>query len=60
MPDAGYSFLDWDYCLGAIGEFEGGFSRWGSRRRPVGPQDVGQLFRLGIFCVIQLGLDNLE
>ena len=29
-PDAGYSYLDRDHCFSAIGELEGGFSRWGS------------------------------
>ena len=39
--DAGDSHLDWDHCLGAISESEGGFSRWGSCHGPVSLEDVG-------------------
>ena len=35
-PDADYSYLDRDHCFSAIGELEGGFSRWGSYCGPIG------------------------
>ena len=58
--DASYSYLDWDHCLNAIGELEGGFSRWGSYCGSVSPQDIGQLFWPATLRVVQLGFDNLE
>ena len=58
--DVGYSYLNRDHCFSAIGESEGGFSRWGSCCGSVGPQDVGQFFRPGTFRVVQLSFDNLE
>ena len=59
-PNAGYSYLDWNHCFNAIGEFKGGFSRWGSCCGSVGPQDVGQFFMLFTLRVVQLSFDNLE
>ena len=59
-PDAGYPYLDWDHCFSAIGEFEGGFSCWGSCYDFVGPQGVGQFFRLVTLRVVQLSFDNLK
>ena len=38
-PDAGHSYFDQDHGFSAIGESEGGFSRRGSCRGSVGPQD---------------------
>ena len=58
--DAAYSNLDWDYCLGAVSESEGGFSCWGSCCGPVGPQDIGQFLKLGFLSIVQLGFDDLE
>ena len=58
--DAGYSYLDWVYGFSAIGEPEGGFSRQGSCRGSVSPQDVGQFFRPSTLRVVQLGFDNLK
>ena len=59
-PDVGYSYLDRDHYFNAIGESEGGFSRWGSCCGSVGSQDFGQFFWPGIFRVVQLGFDNLK
>ena len=59
-PDAGYSYFDQDHCLSAIGEPEGGFSSRTSCCSPVSLQDIGQLFWLGAFRIIQLGFDNFE
>ena len=59
-PDAGYPYLDWDHCFSAIGEFEGGFSCWGSCCDFVGPQGVGQFFKLVTLRVVQLSFDNLK
>ena len=60
LLDAGYSYLDRDHDFSAIGEPEGGFSRRGSCRGFVSPQDVGQFFRPGTLCIVQLGFDDLE
>ena len=58
--DAGYSYLNWEHGFSAIGELEGGFSRRGSCRGSVNPQDVGQFFRSSTLHVVQLGFDDLE
>ena len=49
----GDSYFDWDYCLGAIGEPERGFSCEGSCCSPVLPQDIGQLLLPGALCIVQ-------
>ena len=36
-PNAGYSYLDRDYCFSAIGESEGCLSSWGPCRGSIGP-----------------------
>ena len=58
--DAGYSYLDWDYFLGAVSEFERGFSCWDSCCSPVSPQDIGQFLGPGSFSIVQLGFDDFE
>ena len=60
LPDAGFSYLNWDHCFSAIGEPKGGLSRRGSSRGSRSPQDVGQFFWLGTFRIVQLGFDNLK
>ena len=58
--DASYPYLDRDHCFSYIGEFEGGFSRWGPCCGPVSPKDVGQFSWPSALRVIHLGFDNLE
>ena len=59
-PDASYSYFNRDHGFSAIVKPEGGFSRRGSCRGSVSPQDVGQFFRPGTLRVVQLGFDDLE
>ena len=58
--NAGDSYLDQDHYLGAINEFEGGFSCRGSCRSLVSSQDIGQFLRPCPLSIVQAGFDDLE
>ena len=60
LSHTGDSHFDWDYCLGAIGEPEGGLSCQGSCCSLVCPQDIGQLLLPGALCIVQPSSNDLK
>ena len=59
-PDAGYSYLDQDYCFSAVGESKWNLSCWGPHGGSVCPQNIWQFLQPCTVCLLQSNFDDLQ